>query len=69
MPTAALGVDQFGNQLAMIPPCAAIISALFGGAIVRRRFDMQTAVCSLPLLTISGYNFALCVLLALGLIR
>ena len=69
MSTAAFGNDPLDNLIAMVPLCAAIGVALCGGAIIGRRFDRQTAVCSLPMLTISGYNVALCALLALGFIR
>ncbi|MBA4019111.1 MAG: hypothetical protein C0483_18240 [Pirellula sp.] len=69
MPTATFGADQLGDLLVMIPLGVALGAALCGGALIRRRFDTQAAVCALPLLTISGYNVALVALLALGFLR
>ena len=69
MSNVGFGTDPLDDLLALIPLCAAIGVALCGGVIIGRRFDRATAVCSLPLLTISGYNVALCALLAFGFIR
>ncbi len=58
-----------GGAFASVPVCAAAAAAVIGGVVVHRRFDRQTAVCAIPLLTISGYNIALAILAVAGFVR
>ena len=58
-----------GGVFATVPVFAAVLAAIIGGVVVRRRFDRQTAVCAIPLLTISGYNIALAILAVSGFVR
>ncbi|MBA4019050.1 MAG: hypothetical protein C0483_17925 [Pirellula sp.] len=64
-----IDMQLFGGVFATVPACSAIFAALIGGLVVSRRFDRQTAVFAIPLLTISGYNVALAILAVAGFIR
>lgn len=61
--------QPLSDAFTMVPVCAAVAAAIIGGYMVRRRFDRQTTVCALPLLTISGYNIALAILAVAGFVR
>ena len=69
IPSSMVESQLSAEAFATVPVCAAVVAAIIGGIIVRRRFDRQTAVCAIPLLTISGYNVALAILAVAGFIR
>lgn len=69
MSTISTGTEQLGELITMFPLLTATMVTITGGATVWRKFDRRTAVCALPLLSISGYNVALAALAVMGFIR